>query len=379
MKRKNIPVTLLEAHPTEFGGRVRKLDGFADHRIDLGGEWLHFEPKILSKIVDDPSFARADHFQVKTYKFAPFYEWRGKSWVLKYSRADEDEVVYKFINGYTWYDFFADFIAKSLDIHYGCVVQSIDYSSLEIGRVTVKCQNGRVFHGSQVIIAVPLPILQDGDITFVPELPPAKQKAIANVPFGSGLKVFLEFSEKFYYNNFGIQSKKRGERIFYNEMVGQKNPHQRNILGVYAYGDVALKYTELSDEAIIQKLLGELDEAYDGKASRSYMQGFVQNWTSSEPYIRGLFSSYRKGMKPMYTIMQPVDNKLFFAGEHLPPNGVDYGYVTGAALSGRQAATAVDCVRKGAKVPFNRKAAAVHVLGTVMMGLEQRLFFNDLD
>ncbi|CAB9515930.1 specific histone demethylase 1 homolog 1 [Seminavis robusta] len=377
LHRKNIPVQVLEAHPTEFGGRVRKLEGFADFPIDAGGEWIHFHPRILSKIVDDPSFARNDHFEVKPYKFAPFYEFRGgKKWVLKYPRHEENEIVYKFTKGYTWHDFFQNFIAKSLDIQYGCVVQSIDYST---ARITVKCRNGRVFFGSQVIVAVSLPILQDDDITFVPQLPPAKKKAIDNVPFGPGLKVFLEFSSQFYHNNFGIQTKKHGERVFYNEMAFQRNPNKRNILAVYVYGDVALKYTHLGDDAIIQRLVEELDGAYKGKASRTYIKGFVQNWTCSEPFIRGAFSSYRKGMKPMWTILQPVDKKIFFAGEHLPPNGADYGYVTGAALSGRNAATAVQCVQKGEKPPFLWKAWMVHVLGTVMFGFEQRLFFNDTD
>ena len=77
--------------------------------------------------------------------------------------------------------------------------------------------------------------------------------------------------------------------------------------------------------------------------------------------------------------MQPVDKKLFFAGEALPVDGHNYGYVHAAALSGRNAAIAVEHVRDGKSVPFNLSAWLVHLLSTLCCGFEHYLWFRDID
>jgi monoamine oxidase len=379
LKRKHIPVQVLEANATHVGGRVRKLEGFADFTIDAGGEDIHMHPSLFSQLVDDPKFSYKDHFDAQPYKYSPFYEYVDNDWTLTHSKVEDEKVLWKFVD-YSWAQFFHDFMAKPIldDIQLGCVVQRIDYTDKD--RVAVTCTDGRVFYGRQVIVTVSLPVLQDGDISFLPALPQATKHAIDSIPFGLGLKVFFEFSSKFYYDNFRIHKQYKdchGEVMFYDETAFRKS--NKHILTVYVYGDVAKNYINLDDDAIIKMFLEELDEAYDGNATRTYKKGFVQNWSSDDSYVRGAFSSYRNGMKYMYPISQPVDSKIFFAGEHLPPDGSRYGYVHGAALSGRNAAEAVQCIRKGEQPGFMWKMFGVHVLGTIFFGLEQKYIFNDLD
>ena len=62
---------------------------------------------------------------------ACYYEWNKRGgWALKYSSADEDEVLWKFVN-FSWWDFFDTYIVPTIldDICLGCVVTKIDYSS----------------------------------------------------------------------------------------------------------------------------------------------------------------------------------------------------------------------------------------------------------
>ena len=40
LEQRGIEFEILEAAPI-YGGRVRKLEGFADFPIDLGAEWIH--------------------------------------------------------------------------------------------------------------------------------------------------------------------------------------------------------------------------------------------------------------------------------------------------------------------------------------------------
>ena len=72
-----------------------------------------------------------------------------------------------------------------------------------------------------------------------------------------------------------------------------------------------------NDEEIIQTILAELDEIFDGKASKYYLNHIVQNW-SQEPFIQGTYS-HRKG--DVATLSAPVGEQLFFAGEAMNSNG----------------------------------------------------------
>ena len=109
------------------------------------------------------------------------------------------------------------------------------------------------------------------------------------------------------------------------------------------------------------------------------MQHFVQNWTNNEPFVRGTYTSYRNGLRPLYSIQQPIERKIFFAGEALPPDGHNWGFVHGAALSGRQAAQQVQRVRSGKSLAFNANSFFVHAIATVCCGLERRFCFYDYD
>ena len=95
-----------------------------------------------------------------------------------------------------------------------------------------------------------------------------------------------------------------------------------------------------TDENLIQYILNELDEIFDGKASQSYVKHVTQNW-SKEPFIQG---SYTHGDDSVLaTLTTPIDDKLYFAGESFAPS--DYATVHGAA---RSAFVAVEeILRKG--------------------------------
>ena len=85
-----------------------------------------------------------------------------------------------------------------------------------------------------------------------------------------------------------------------------------------ADGDESEKYVSLkSDEAIFKFVLNELDEIFDGKASKYYVKHIVQNWTA-EPFIQGTYSHRKASAKKMST---PVDEKVYFAGEAMHMEG----------------------------------------------------------
>jgi monoamine oxidase len=53
LRQAGVPFEILEASD-HYGGRIKKLAGWADFPIDLGAEWIHREPQILNHLLGRP-------------------------------------------------------------------------------------------------------------------------------------------------------------------------------------------------------------------------------------------------------------------------------------------------------------------------------------
>ncbi|MDV7398036.1 FAD-dependent oxidoreductase, partial [Arthrospira platensis SPKY1] len=74
-------------------------------------------------------------------------------------------------------------------------IAEVDYSA---DKVRLKASDGSTYEGDRVLITVPIKILQNESIRFVPALPAAKSEAINSIYMGDGIKIFVEFKERFY-------------------------------------------------------------------------------------------------------------------------------------------------------------------------------------
>lgn len=135
-----------------------------------------------------------------------------------------------------------------------------------------------------------------------------------------GLKVFIAFSERFYPdmvmfdNLFGDSA--NGERIYYDAAFGKATTS--HVFALFTVGEPASAYTSLGTEAaIFEKVMGELDTIFDGKASQYYKQHMIQNWSAAS-FIQG---SYSYGESSPETLAEPIANKIYFAGEAMNRNG----------------------------------------------------------
>jgi PKD repeat protein len=100
------------------------------------------------------------------------------------------------------------------------------------------------------------------------------------------------------------------------------------------------------DAARINQALADLDEAFGGSASATYMgEANVHNWTA-EPYIRGSYSFPAPGTRPLsgstkrQVLAQPVGTTLYFAGE--ATHNTAPSTVPGALQSGERAGGEID-------------------------------------
>ena len=330
LKQHDIDFQIIEASGI-YGGRVKKIENFADFPIDLGAEWLHEEPSIFAELINDETVDG-------TIDLIPFNPETVKVWtgsgLSSYNIGKSFYGEYKFKRT-TWYDFFATFIVPSIKdkIVYNSPVESIDYTGKKV-KVKVKDKQGSTFEGDRILVTVPINILKSETITFKPALPKEKMDLIKNLDMSDGLKAFISFSERFYPDiilNGSIFGDDATERIYYNAAF--KKDAKSHVMGLFTVGQSASAYTNLkTDKAIIAKILGELDQMFDNKASKFYLKHVVQNW-SAEPFVQGSYSHHGDNEQEVIaTLVKPLDNKVYFAGEALAPT--DTSTVHGAGASG---------------------------------------------
>lgn len=319
LSQKGIDFEILEASAVH-GGRVKKIDDFADFPIDLGAEWVHkwikARPPILKSLLDgeNPDYPIFRYFP-KTYSLWKDGELKKKN-IGRHFYFWND---WKFTNA-TWYDFVDQLVTPTLKekIRYSTPVNEIDYAS---GKIKIKTDTGKEYTADKVLVTVPIKILQDQYINFVPEIPVKQMEEINKEWMPNGLKVFIDFSEKFYpevlvpSGNL-LERVVIGNYVYYDATLGKKTT--KNILGLLADGNEADQYVALeSDAAIFKYVMEELDEIFDGKASKYYLNHIVQNW-SAEPFIRGTYS-HRKASAKKCSV--PLSNKVYFAGEAMHMKG----------------------------------------------------------
>lgn len=328
LHQAGVPVEILEANPYA-GGRFKRNADFVDFPLPLGAEWIHVNPSILKEIVNDPSRT----IEVDTTKYDPqkaYMLFEGQRISLREAEMSTDS---KFI-GSSWYDFFADYILPPLNpfIRYQEVVEVIDTSTRN--EVTVQTNRG-TYSGSNVIVTVPVKILQQDSIQFIPALPSWKRKAIRDVRVWEGCKAFIEFSDSFYpaLIGFRIRPETAGQKLYYDAAYGQKTSH--HVLGLFAVGSATKPYVDLSEQDRIQFMLQELDELFEGKASKTYKRHLFQNW-QKEPTAQGAYVVDHENWRRVQKCGEPVGKRLYFAGDAYT-DGSDWSSVHAAARSASRA------------------------------------------
>jgi monoamine oxidase len=317
-----------------FGGRVQELPDFLDVPIDLGAEWIHGDPKVLQDLL----LFEADLVTDETISYQPqTYSVFIRSHRKRRNVARFFYREFKFRNT-TWYSYLRDYVVTHVEskLAFDTVVDTIDYSGVEV-RVVTKA--GQVLLADKVILAIPLAVMNS--VHFIPELPESKVQAVQNVFVPSGIKVWIEFDEQFYPDVqtvstiFGVYDEGPGADPFYFNTVFRK-PSNRHALTYFNVGVDTIEITKLSDDEILSKLMAQLDDIFDGEATRHYVKHHIQNW-GKVPFVRGAYSDDWVDYEwTVRELARPLDQKLYFAGEHTEE--IEVATVHGAAMSGRRAA-----------------------------------------
>ena len=209
----------------------------------------------------------------------------------------------------------------------------------------------------RVLLTLPFTMLRQVDLAGV-TLPAAKQRAIAELGYGTNTKLMVGFSSRPWraqkangtsYTDLGYQSTWETTRL---------QPGPEGILTDYTGGAHGIEVTSGTPEKQRDAFLAQLDQVFPGSAAAS--NGAVARfaWPTYE-LTRGSYAGYKVGQ---WTTIAGAEGErvgnLLFAGEHCSRDA--QGYMEGAALTGAMAAEqiAVDLglAAQAASIPARRIA-----------------------
>ncbi len=205
-------------------------------------------------------------------------------------------------------DLFPEALTK---IQLNSPVKSIDYQS---NRVKVTTQNGDDHFCNYALVTVPLTVLKDGDITFLPALLTPRVNALQRIGMGAGMKIVLKFSSAFWGATTGYVYAAGPAPLYWHTSLGRGgNDH---ILTAFVMGEKAEQLAAIGEAAAVKALVDDLDTLYAGAATTAFQKAHVLDW-GKKPFIRGAYSYplVGGGISKRQTIAAPLSNRVFFAGE----------------------------------------------------------------
>lgn len=197
------------------------------------------------------------------------------------------------------------------------------------GKVEVFCNNGSSFSSDYAIIALPTYAVLDLD--FLPDLPMGKKNALNAVSYVPAIKMELLFRNRFWYDNFELLQNDSPDALYY---ASQGQEGEGGVLTAYAVHENASSFNNLGDSnrrKLVSHLLIQRFSSL-GISVPNPAQTEIHYWNHA-------FSSYDR--EDYYNIIAELDSawiRAYFAGEHMPPEFKNQGYMNGAVSSGRRAA-----------------------------------------
>lgn len=366
---KGHDVEILEAD-NRWGGRIKSLTGFADFPIELGAEEIHGQKSAWKKLVEKHGGQfvvadEADLFEIsgllkteadlennpaaaKALQFvADAPGWSGIDLTVKQAATAAGIVDFGFVNARLGNEFgtsnsrlsmkgiaeedaawtagddnlalangsfeqilaaaFATVLPK-ISLHRQ--VKTIDYSS---EKIVLTDQTGLQTEADRVILAVPLRILQRGDLEFLPALPASKTASFQKIGMdAAGMKVILKFSERFWPADLGSLFLENGVPEIWQTSLGRG---QVSVLTTFVMGENAEAFSQ-PGATPVATILGKLDARFSGKATAFFLDSHVEDW-SKNPFVGGAYSYPKVGTRlaDRAELAKNVAGKLFFAGE----------------------------------------------------------------
>eukprot|EP00172_Hildenbrandia_rubra_P003820 Plantae.Rhodophyta-Hildenbrandia_rubra.ctg6616.p1 GENE.Plantae.Rhodophyta-Hildenbrandia_rubra.ctg6616~~Plantae.Rhodophyta-Hildenbrandia_rubra.ctg6616.p1 ORF type:complete len:820 (+),score=131.66 Plantae.Rhodophyta-Hildenbrandia_rubra.ctg6616:837-3296(+) len=233
--------------------------------------------------------------------------------------------------------------------------------------VRVRTKSGKIYLAERCIVTVPLGVLQQSQICFVPRLPSWKENAINSIGFGTTNKIALRFENPFWLPLSVDENQPnriaRNERVEKLSRISQKGLSLQDaeespdyigridgergefriflslyrctgapILIILTSGQAAENIEQQSDAQVIESAMSALRTMFVHPPARLVAYS-ISRWKSDE-YSRGSVSYLKTKTRPgdFDRMSRPVGDTLCFAGEATTRR--HFGSAHGAYISG---------------------------------------------
>ncbi len=224
------------------------------------------------------------------------------------------------------------------------LVERVEWSRGRV-QVSAACDGAATnFAAERAIIALPLGVLQQGSVVFVPE--PVAAVEAQRLRMGSACRFTLVFSEPFWQKLEPAALKELSFLFSFGEMPRvwwTAHPAKSCTLTGWSGGPEAAELLRLSAEelrGLACRRLGEIFSVAVSFVEERLLSCRMHNWTG-DPLTRGAYSYVPAGALDACSKMTiPELDTLYFAGEHTDTTG-HWGTVHAAIRSGMRAAAQI--------------------------------------
>lgn len=395
LARAGLRVCVLEARH-RLGGRIHTLRDFCDAPVEAGAELIHGEaaqtpevraagltvrpsPHAMTAMMVDvragarwlpiallhpqtwPSFgvlrqlARTETRDMSAREFIERHRYRGRARTLaemaltSHLPGSIDEIG---IHGFLadgvleletgrdhrvneGYDRIVEYVARELDVEFGFVVQTIEWSK---DGVVVRERDGRERSARAAITTIPPGVLQSGAVRFEPQLPQSKRDALRAMVMGPVLKIVMRFEESFWPPRLALVCSGVGPvTLYWNVFYGSRI--RTPVLTAYCTGPRAAALARLSEDELLLTIIDDLRRHFP--KSRPKLAAWRRIDWSRDPFACGGYTFLRPGGAQARALLAARDTgALFWAGSETATQPIA-ATVAGAYVSGLRAGSEI--------------------------------------
>lgn len=218
-------------------------------------------------------------------------------------------------------------------------VEAIQWSAQSVSIRATQTGEPLEIVANRAIVTLPVGVLRKRYVSFIPELPARKQKAIEVIAMGPVIRVVHEFRSPFWEHVDGGQYRDAGFLQTYDNSfstIWTRYPQRTTLLVAWAGGGAAQRLIDRKIDPVAQALqtVKKLFPSVDVQGE--LLQSHFHDW-QTDPFACGAYSYLRVGAGNARARLGAAEDKtLFFAGEATSVH--DSGTVAGAIESGYRAA-----------------------------------------
>jgi monoamine oxidase len=200
-------------------------------------------------------------------------------------------------------------LGADIPVFLNTVAEEIDWTARD--RMAVRTNRGTIV-ARAVLVTVSVGILQSGLIRFRPVLPAATLSAIGGFSPGAANRIALYFDEDVFGDAPSNLTIVDGDAeplaihiptFGFNYVVGQTG------------GRYASHLTRAGQQAAAGYVLDRVAAVFGEGIRRHFVRSIVSAW-DTDPWVLGAYASVKPGQfGARDRLAEPVDNRLFFAGE----------------------------------------------------------------